>query len=327
MPYKPLLYLTLLLVSWAEFKGLAASEYPRREEIQDFLKNHGRDNQPLFSGPPLYHVVPSRRNISTGVSIDYLNTQVLGPDYKQHARDSQQRSHHLLLKGYEAAPFISFTTNQFAFAFTAEYGALNSEYLDENPAYYTYQKHQGELQFSGSGVFLSFIPDIRRISKDVIPVFLIGGRRFKAEQIVIGPTYAEADEGIESTYHYQVDKYHLGFSLNFRPLKKISIALWAEHTRVNFGKLDFIESSLYGSSINEDFLMQGPTYETLLLDQKLFWERSPDLSYGVDMALLLGSFEVHLGGALGLISNLAADSPRIIDHGLKVSLSYSFDEK
>jgi hypothetical protein len=327
MPGTWLFWLLLLLVSCSEFAELKASNFPEREEIQEFLRKHGRDNQPLFSGAPLYHVVPARRNVTVGLSTDYLNARILGPDFKQHVLDTREKEHYLKLTGYEAAPFLSFATKRFAFAFSAEYGSMASEYLNDDPSYYSYSKHESKMRFSGNGIFISFIPDLNLLSNTLTPVLLLGGRRFTAEHTVIGPTYEKGGEPIEYTYRYSAQKYHAGLSLNFRPLRKISISLWGEYTEVSYGDPDFIESSRYGSTINEDFFLEGDTFEVLLLDQKLFWERTPNTTYGLDMALLLGQLEVHLGGVLGTISNLAADSPRIIDHGLKASLSYSFKAK
>jgi hypothetical protein len=58
------------------------------------------------------------------------------------------------------------------------------------------------------------------------------------------------------------------------------------------------------------------------LDRSLIWGSSPDVTYGIDLAMQFTNLDIRFGGMLGYLTNMNRGADRIKDRTVTVSASY-----
>lgn len=307
----------------------------QRQALQDHYVAQQIDAASLFGSSPIEHVVPRRDRITLALATEYREIRVVPFGRIATADDAQ--NHALNLQGFMVSPLVAMSTTQFGCGFSGEYGRFKAEYarkdysvaepdLAESPRGYLEQK--GELEYSGIGLFVYYIPKWNKLPRFLTPTLIAGGKRLRAIHHSSNDITWPGEDRTLTKYRYDVAKYELGLDLGIELVSRFTVLPWFN--------LVWVQSGIPVNANGRKALSSGEggidhtTQElnpAIYSDQSLFWEAYPKLTYGIDFAVRVGSVDVHLGGLLGLLGTLTAGSDRVSSHSVSIGVSYDLKSR
>ncbi|MBP9708009.1 MAG: hypothetical protein KBD78_10210 [Oligoflexales bacterium] len=313
----------LIFVSTCITKSLFADEpgqhLPEWQAMKQHYKDQRSKSHALFYSAPSFHIIP-QRNIVT-ITADFENRDLLlQPGEKSYAPQAVGAApdKYLSLKGYQASPLIGLAADRFGIGLTSHIGKFESEYsYSHGPGFATSQK--SKVTSSGVGAYLYFMPKLGFVPKFVNATFIVGYNKINVIHRFTGTSFSESEVEEFDSYRYEVKKLDYGFNLSILLARYFTLQPWVNYTQRILG------TPLDGSGNSIEYNPQY--YSGLIADQEFIWDTDPRYVWGLDFALRLGRFDVHLGGLFGLIGNSAQGSDRIEDRSAKISLTYSFKSR
>lgn len=304
-------------------KSLVADEpgqhLPEWQSMKQHYKDQRSKSHALFYSAPSFHLIP-QRNIVT-ITADFEHRDLLlqpgDKNYTPQAAGTPPNKY-LTLKGYQASPLVGLAADRFGIGLTSHIGKLESEYsFSYVPGFSTSQKSQ--VTSSGVGAYLYFMPKLGFVPKFVNATFIVGYNKINVLHRFTGTQFSESDVEVFDSYRYEVKKLDYGFNLSILLARYFTLQPWVNYTQRILG------TPRDGSGNSIEWNPQY--YSGLIADQEFIWDTDPRYVWGLDFALRMGRFDVHLGGLFGLIGNSAQGSDRIEDRSAKISLTYSFKSR
>ena len=290
-------------------RNLYAEEESERKDLIDHYVDESKKNDTFFASTPATHVVPAFNTISYALSAISYDT-VISPE--ENSRVSNENAAKLVLTGYGVSPYLSISLKRIGLGFSVESGNRQAEYTSANSSQYK-ESRLATLNYRGVGAFVYWIP-FGKLWNTVNTTVILGGRNYSAKH---EHTRTSLNSGVQTdrnttSINYSVPSYEGGLNFNVGLFKSFSMIPWG-----NYASLDTTNatSQLRNNEYERDYIAS---------DVDLFWKDKPDLTYGLDFAAKLGSFQVRLGGILGFLA-APEGSSQIQDESL--SLAISFEQK
>ncbi len=288
---------------------LQAEESSERRDLIDHYVEESQKNDAFFASTPITHVVPSFNTISYALSAISYDTVII-PEENSRSGTSDPAS--LTLTGYGVSPYLSLSLKRIGLGFSVEAGDRQAEYTAANNGQYN-DNRTATLKYRGVGAFIYWIPFDKMWNK-VNTTVILGGRNYTARHQHIRTAVSA---GIETnrnttTLNYSVPSYEGGLNFNISLLKSFSMIPWGNYASIDTSNA---MSQMRSDAFERDYVES---------DVEVFWNDKPDLTYGLDFAAKVGSFQVRLGGLLGFFA-ASAGSSQIRDESL--SLAISFEQK
>ena len=252
--------------------------------------------------------MPAFNTITYALELDYQNVTVTP---NSSANNSSQNDS-LKLNGYTATPYLAISLRNIGLGFSAEtahhditYGDLYSPASSEN--------QKSTLNYNALGVYLYLIP-VPTMTY-ALTTIILGGKTYTATQIEGG--FSEVTSGQPQyqpetqTYHYTVDQFEVGLNVSIPLLKNFILIPWLDERVTNTSQI-----ASQAATASNDLPLKD--------DTQLFWHSAPSFTYGLDFAVRIERFQVHLGSLLGTVAD-PQHADGIVDKSL--SLSLSLDQK
>ena len=209
-------------------------------------------------------------------------------------------------------PYLSLSLKRIGLGFSVEAGDRKAEYASANSGQYN-ENRLATLKYRGVGAFIYLIP-FDKMWNSVNTTVILGGRNYTArhQHTRTSTTAGNQANQYATTLNYSVPSYEGGLNFNIGLLKSFSMIPWG-----NYAAADTTNamSQMRSDDYERDFIES---------DVEVFWNDKPNLTYGLDFAAKMGSFQVRLGGLLGFFA-ASAGSSQIKDESL--SLAVSFEQK
>ena len=288
---------------------LYAEEQSERKALIDHYVDESKKNETFFASTPITHVVPAFNTISYALSAISYDT-IISPEENQWVRNTDASK--LELTGYGVSPYLSISLKRIGLGFSVESGNRQAEYTSANSSQYQ-DSRLADLKYRGVGAFVYWIP-FGKMWNTVNTTVILGGRNYTARHEHTRTSFTSGIETNKNTtsINYSVPSYEGGLNFNVGLFKSFSMIPWGNYASVDTTNAT---SQLRSNDYERDYIAS---------DVDLFWKDKPDLTYGLDFAAKLGSFQVRLGGLLGFFA-APAGSSQIHDESL--SLAVSFEQK
>jgi len=277
-----------------------------REEIQEYYEDYLKSSRRIFSLAPHEHVIPRRNNISLSSGVKYYDLNIGNSQHENLFSSKVYQS------GFMGNAFASMSTNKFGLGLAIEGGMVEIGYHDERySGHYSGQK--SDINFSGGGVFIYYIPEISFLP-NYMTLNMVGGvKYYNVIHDNYGTFYTRESEEVRR-YRYSVFKTMVGLDLAILLAKQFWFMPWIH---ISNHKLNKIKDG------NAEYI-DDIDNSSLLYDRHFFWTSEPSLTLGLDFALEIFNLEFRLSGLFGFLEGLALGSDRVDDSGLSFSLSYKF---
>lgn len=250
--------------------------------------------------------------ITATAAVTYLDVTIV-PKYEKVKDKTSDNDHYLHQSGWEAGPMVGFSADRFGIGFASEFGQKEATYhvsYLETDGSTSWWEQNSKIKYSGLGLYLYWLPEARFLPNYIDPTFIAG---YKGINVV--HSYASRNSQVKSDYkdyRYQVKKLDYGFNLSINLAKYFRVIPWLNYTN------RLIEPPKNGDS------SEAQNVEIdLIADQSFFWDSTPRYLWGVDFAIIIGKFDLHLGGAFGLIDSLAKGSDRINESNISLTATYN----
>ncbi len=291
----------------------ATSHNEQRNDLQDTYSEYRAKHPSFFSNTPIFHIIPERDLITLSVDSNLLDTTVV-PANNQIANGDRRE---LQLEGWQTAALASFSAKSFGVGFSAELGEKSSAFESVNSGDLTQQ--QSETKFSGLGLYLYYMPDVRVVPKYININLILGYRKLNVLHRYSGLKYNDPTSELQP-FRYDLSTFDYGSNISILLAKHFTVIPWINWRRTMPGRPE-------ASSVNNIDIGNESELSNFKADRELLWQSEPDLAYGLDFAVKLGPINLHLGGLFGLIANFSKGSEQIQERGYSASIAYSFKSR
>jgi hypothetical protein len=301
-----------------------------REALFHEFQSYKSELSSLFSAFPQSHILPKRDNISVSVSVDRPDVTIV-PKGKTVSKEKRDASKRLDMAGWRATPLVAFSNKRFGVGFAGEAGEIQAHYLDKSGSDGSYLEEFGSARFSGLGIYGYFLPEVRLFPSFVTPLVLVGGKRLNVTHESTGTVTSKYVSKKTKEYSYSVNKYEVGLDFSILLAKRFTVLPWSSYSMVGIvdkgGASSTEPSTNGGTTTNGSGSEESTVNGALNADQSLFWKLDPTLNYGIDFVVELASLQIHLGGVMGLVSNIFKVNKQVYDGGLSVGIGYEFQSR
>jgi len=174
--------------------------------------------------------------------------------------------------------------------------------------------------FSGVGLNLYWIPVWTFLPSYAVPTFIGGGKSLNVTHSTSGTLTSSYGAVTMEKYRYAVQSYEAGCNLDLRLAQHFTIIPWIDYQE---NTISAPQASAGSTSVGTTSVASATAIDPSLTDDMtLFWKSAPILSYGIDFAVKLDGFEIHLGGLIGILGTLNKGSDRIQDNSRTISVSF-----
>jgi hypothetical protein len=283
----------------------------------------GQSRSSFLASAPNHHITPKRDNISLSLEMEMLDLTV-GPALDQLPKDLSELDQRLEMTGWSVLPLIAFSADRFGIGFTGEAGKRQIKYLDREPesdtSAGTFLEQFSETRYTGVGIYGFVSLRSSSLPNWLGGTLIIGGRSLTAVNETRGTRTDSTTDSPTTRLKYDVRAYDFGLNVAATLAKRFTVFPWINHRQVQPGSIkdgnEKVAASL-GDSVSVPVEM----------DRQLIWQSAPTLTYGIDFAVRIQRFEVHLGGLFGYLANLNRGADRVQDQGLSLSVGYDLKSR
>jgi hypothetical protein len=264
---------------------------PAEQSLADY---EGRQ-KPIFRTLPALQLTPINKTSILSFSYSHIDIQAKG----KRTPDT------LGIDGYSVSPAIIFSGKEFGLGISGELGDGQTLYRDESYA------ERGVLKHSGAGITALYNPTP---SWQRVFVTFTATTKLLTVRQQARTEYGDRKDPWERT-SYQAYRHQLGSNLTLRLSKNFAIIPW--------GQVGYLDNSQL------DTLNSASTANRLRFDSAYFLGEGYRSDYGVDVALRINRFEIHLGNVLGAALNNKKNkhSDQVRDNSISVSLTLQTEAK
>lgn len=332
-PPGPACVLLVAHLGWTS-ASIADNSGTRRGQLSDVYLDYLQSHSQIYESAPVSQVVPSFNTVNYALAGESRDVTVQ-PNLA--SRQDSPSTETLKLGGYTFSPYLAVSLKHIGLGFSAESGVRTAKYSNEpngsqsNVYQGTYALQQSSMSFKSVGAFFYLIP-FQNLPKMLTLTTIIGGRSYNATHKVSQDRWDSSSivfgNHDSQTFHYNINRYEGGINIGIQLMKSFVIIPWC-----NYRVTDASAPLLLADSYQKDHgggdqaRPPGSIAGNLAGDVDLFWLADPRLQYGVDFAVHLGAFEVHLGDALGAVASTSKNSEQIIDHTISLSVAFAHKAK
>jgi len=283
-----------------------------RDALADSALDQSRDNPSLYQSAPITHVIPAFNTITYAFEFAYKNVTVTPQNSSQSDNES------LKLGGYTATPYLAVSLRYLGLGFSAEDGQRTAAYSDAYGGKFpTTVTQKSEADYTALGVYLYLIPFPETTT--ITPTVIFGVKDYNVShsvgyELTSSPNTSAASNQSQGptseTFRYSVTTYEFGLNVGVQLLKRFMLIPWVDYTYV-----DTREAQSMSNTSDTDYQD----------DLQLFWHADPAVRYGLDFAIKIDRFQIHLGSVFGALAPTGQSVPYIQDRS--ISLSLSIDQK
>ncbi len=288
-----------------------------RNKLQQTYVSELKDSPSLFDSAPVYHIIPTENTITFAGEYRYYDVTIAPPgtDISTKRNDLTER---LDLTGSSASPYVAFSAKHFGFGFAGEIGNRSAHYLRQTGALSgAYAEHLGIANYSGVGAAVLWTPGWGILPKFAVPTVIAGGKSLNVIEKSSGLLLEEFSDVAMTKYQYTAQNFDAGCNVSLNLVKHFKVIPWVNYSAYSYSTP---KVSTGASDPGGDVALQAVTD-----DAELFWKSAPAMTYGIDFAVQIFGFDVHMGGLIGILGTLNKGSDRIQDNSQ--TLSISFDTK
>ncbi len=311
--------------AWAQAAQTADSS-EEREEFQDFYQKQKKSRSSFFASAPNHHITPKRDNISLAIQTDVVDVTV-APPLDDEAPDFENLDHRLEMTGWSVFPLVAFSSDRFGVGFAGEAGSRQIKFLSRQADSaegtqdgYFYEQYS-EMRYSGAGAYAFMLLRANWLPKWFAGTVILGGRSLTAIEESRGTRTDSTDVPEATKLKYDVNVLDGGLNIGATLAKRFTVFPWVNYRRTILGAV----KDRNGNSA--DSLMTPDLKTSVDLDRSLTWRSEPKLTYGLDFAVQIRSFEVHLGGLFGYLANMNRGADRVQDETIELGISYDFKSR
>lgn len=286
------------------------AEVTQRKEHQEAYKTQLRKTPAIFSGAPVYHLVPRENTVTIAASVERTDVTVGSPGShvtSANPKDSQR----LYYEGWSGSPYLAFSGKNFGIGAAGTVGQAASTFTyarEENLA------EKSSLRYSGIGMFLYATARPQFLPKNVNVTIFGGASSLYAIQTEEGSNNPGFYQYPAQRYRYAVQRYTGGLDIGIQLAKRFTWIPWIDYARNRAGNPTASDTQAIQRTISDNALADN---------QNLYWGITPPLRYGVDFAAQLFGLDIHFGGLLGALGSINKGSDRVLDNSNEFSISLS----
>lgn len=307
--------------------GTLSADEAQLNSIEKALIDHQKKTGATFNSTPVNHITPQFNKVTIAFDSEIINTSI------ESTNSSKRLYEKLQLGGYSFTPYLALSLRNIGVGISGDVGHKSAKYesrlLDASMS--SGVSEESFLDYTGLGVYFYYI--LFKKSKK-FRVTVIGGTKLlnvkhQARTLNLnsnGTSTSGSKQGFERI-KYTVQKMELGLNMRFQVARSVAIIPWADISVPNTNQVDDLvhHSSLSPTSSH----VHNPRRYSA--DVELFWRNRNELIYGVDVAVKYKSLELHIGSAIGYLSNLNSsvetESEYTIEDSLTLNLGLSYDFK
>ena len=296
---------TLLGLSQSAFAEVTA-----REEHQEAYKTQLQKTPAIFSGAPVYHLVPRENTVTIAASVERTDVTIGAPGShvtSANPKDTQR----LYYEGWSGSPYLAFSGKNFGIGAAGTVGEAASTFS------YTREESLSErssLRYSGIGLFLYATARPDFLPKNINFTVFGGASSLNAIQVEQDKSLPGFYQYPAQRYRYAVQRYTGGLDIGIQLAKRFTWIPWVDYAKNFAGK---------PTASDPWAIQQNISNSTLRNNQNLFWNITPPLRYGIDFAAQFLGLEIHFGGLLGALGSINKGSDRVLDKSNEFSISLS----
>lgn len=309
------------LVAASPARAQTETEEATREDFQAFYKRQQTEARSFFGSAPNHHITPRRDNITFSLQFDTYDVTV-APKSDDQPDDFSTLDERLEMTGWSAFPLVAFSADRFGVGFTGDAGARQVKFLSRVPDSATfpgsYFEQYSDMSYTGAGLYGFMLLRSNALPKWLSGTLILGGRQLTAVHLTRGTRTDSQNVPEEEKLKYDVTVADAGLNVAAQLAKRFVVFPWVNYRRSFLGALE---------DRNGEELDTALVDPSVALDRQLAWTSQPDLTYGIDFAVQLASFDIHFGGLFGYVAALNRGADRVQDKSLSIGASYALKSR
>ncbi len=222
----------------------------------------------------------------------------------------------ITVTGFKLEPHLALSLKNICLGFSIIRAKYAEEYLLKYPSESFEQRQKSNLETSGLGLNVAFVP-FTKIHKKLKLAFILSGQNLNVKHSL---SYVKASNGpvtIEQAemqdFQYAVNNYSAGVNLSWFVFKHFAIVPWMDYSMTELGEAQRIANKSRYTDTALKPIMEN--------DWDLFFQSYPKFRYGLDFAVQVIGLEVRIGGLLGSLASLNKSVDYIEDKSIVLSVS------
>lgn len=294
-----------------------------RKEYQEFYEKQSKKTS-FFGAAPSHHITPKRDNIAFALEAKTADVTI-APETAEAPSDFSDLDHRLEMTGYSVFPLVGFSAERFGVGFMGEVGSRQIKFLsrtaDTSSAQGSFYEQFSDTSYSGAGIYAFALLPQAWAPPWLTGTLILGGRNLAATYETNGTRTDSTTVPDATKLKYDVNSFDLGLNLAATLSKRFIVNPWFNYRKTQLGAVKDHNGNAADDLLTVDLEQQ------VTLDRELMWLSQPTFTYGIDFAVQIQKFQIHLGGLFGYLVSMNRGADRLQDKSIDVAVSYDLKAK